>query len=106
MNIHFRKLLPSDTKQYRETRLGALKLFPENFGSSYETEAAKPKLAFEINIELQNDKAFIVGAFDGEKLFGICGFVQETNEKTRHRGLKILYHLNDVRVRFPPAVQA
>ena len=89
MEIHFRKLLPSETKQYREIRLESLKLFPENFGSSYETEAAKPKLAFEINIELKNDKAFIVGAFEGEKLSGICGFVQETNEKTRHRGLII-----------------
>jgi len=81
--------LPTDTKQYREVRLEALKLFPEYFGSSFEMEAAKPKLAFEINIETRNDKAFIVGAFDEEKLVGICGFVQELSPKTQHRGLII-----------------
>jgi RimJ/RimL family protein N-acetyltransferase len=93
MNIHYRKLLPADSKQYRDVRLDALQKFPENFGSNYETESAKPKLAFEIAIEQQADNNFIIGAFDGEKLIGICGFAQETGPKIRHRGLIIQMYI-------------
>jgi RimJ/RimL family protein N-acetyltransferase len=93
MNIHYRKLLPADSKQYREVRLDALKNFPENFGSSYDAESAKPKLAFEIAIEQQVAGSFIVGAFDGDKLIGICGFAQETGPKVQHRGLIIQMYI-------------
>jgi len=93
MAIHYRKLLPPDTTQYRAIRLEALKLFPESFGSDYESEAAKPKLGFEINIEQQLPDAFIVGAFDDDKLFGICGFVRELRPKTKHRGLIIQMYI-------------
>ncbi len=93
MNFHYRKLLPADSKKYRETRLDALEKFPENFGSSYETESAKPKLAFELVIEQQTGNNFIVGAFDGDKLVGICGFAQETGPKIQHRGLIIQMYI-------------
>ena len=93
MNFHFRKLLPPDSKLYHEIRLDALKRFPENFGSSYEAESAKPKLAFEIVIEQQTGGNFIIGAFDGDKLIGICGFAQETGPKVQHRGLIIQMYI-------------
>lgn len=93
MDIHFRKLLPADAKQYREIRLEALKNYPESFGSSYEEESALPKLNFEINIEQKVAGKFIVGAFDGESLIGICGFVHEERIKVRHRGLIIQMYI-------------
>jgi RimJ/RimL family protein N-acetyltransferase len=93
MDIHYRKLLPPDTIQYREIRLEALKLFPESFGSDYESEAAKPKLHMEIGIEQQAADTFLMGAFDGEKLFGICGFMRDLRPKVQHRGLIIQMYI-------------
>ena len=93
MSIQFRKLQPAESRQYRETRLESLKIYPNSFGSSYEVESARPKLAFEISIEQQSDTKFIVGAFDEEKLAGICGFVQEEGTKTCHRGLIIQMYI-------------
>ena len=93
MSIHYRKLLPVDSKLYREIRLDALKRFPENFGSSYEAESLKPKLAFEIVIEQQAGNNFMIGAFDGDNLIGICGFAQETGPKIQHRGLIIQMYI-------------
>ena len=93
MNIHYRKLLPSDVKQYREVRLEALKLFPESFGSDYESEAAKPKLHMEISIEEGGADTFMMGAFDAEKLIGLCGFTRDLRPKVQHRGLIIQMYI-------------
>jgi RimJ/RimL family protein N-acetyltransferase len=93
MNIHFRKLNPADVQLYRQIRLEALKNYPEHFGSSYEEESASPKLGFEVNIEMQADNKFVTGAFDDDKLIGICGFAQETRLKVKHRGLIIQMYI-------------
>lgn len=63
-----------------------LKKHSESFGSSYETQAALPPLAFEQFIEQQTPGKFIVGAFDQDKLVGIGGFSQETKAKLAHQG--------------------
>jgi len=89
MNISFHKLLPHHTKQYREIRLESLRDFPDNFGSDHAQESAAEKLAFEKHIEQQTQDNFIVGAFDGEALIGICGFARDNNKKGRHRGIII-----------------
>ncbi len=94
MAINYRKLLPTDAPQYRAIRLEALKLFPESFGSDYESEAAKPKLHMEISIEQQTTDTFLMGAFDGEKLFGICGFTRDLRPKVHHRGLIIQMYIH------------
>ncbi len=86
MNITYQTLKPSHAKQYRQIRLESLKNFPDNFGSSYEEESMRDKLAFETYIEQQTKDKFIVGAFDGEALIGICGFAGDNNKKSRHRG--------------------
>lgn len=86
MPTHYRKLTPSDTQAYRAIRLECLKNFPNNFSSTFEDESAKPKLAFENYIKEQGTDKFMMGAFDGEKLMGICGFFQEQQNKTRHIG--------------------
>lgn len=86
MNIRYIKLNPADAPAYRAVRLEALLLFPDNYGSDYKEENAKPKLAFEHFIEQQAPGRFIYGAFDGDMLIGICGFAREESEKSRHRG--------------------
>lgn len=102
----YRKIQAGESLLYREIRLECLKKHPESFGSSYETQAALPQLAFEQFIEQQTPGKFIVGAFDQDKLIGIGGFSQETKPKLAHqgtvvqvyvqsgfRGQKIGYHL-------------
>jgi len=75
MKITYRKLSAADSKLYREIRLESLKSHPESFGSSYEEQKQLPKLKFESVLERPVNESFIVGAFDGETLVGICGFI-------------------------------
>jgi ribosomal-protein-alanine N-acetyltransferase len=75
MSISFRKLAASDSARYREIRLESLKAHPESFGSSFETQSKLPKLMFEQAMEQPVDDRFVIGAFDGEVLIGICGFL-------------------------------
>jgi ribosomal-protein-alanine N-acetyltransferase len=75
MTISYRKLGPGDGARYRQIRLESLKTDPEVFGASYEEQARMPKLMFEAAIEEPVDERFVVGAFDGEDLVGIFGYV-------------------------------
>ena len=86
MNVTYHKLQPHQTQQYRAIRLESLREFPDNFGSTYEDESNKPALGYEIYIEQQPDDRFIVGAFDGETLIGICGFFGDNTKKNMHKG--------------------
>jgi len=92
--ITYRILQPADAPAYRAIRLEALRLFADNFGSSYEDESAKPKLAFETYIEQQTPGKFIVGAFDNNVLIGICGFARQDAKKTQHGGTIIQMYVN------------
>ncbi|WP_210520224.1 GNAT family N-acetyltransferase [Hymenobacter terricola] len=81
-----RRLIPADGPDYRRLRLEALSEHPASFGSSVEEEQNRPS-RFEKPIQNQDPDAFVVGAFVGEELVGMCGFVREPATKTRHRGL-------------------
>lgn len=84
--ILFRKLKPSEAKRYRSLRLESLQQYPDSFGSTYEDQKRREKLAFEKYIEEQTPENFIVGALLEETLVGICGFYQFKDERYRHRG--------------------
>lgn len=86
MAITYRKLQPNESKLYREIRLEALKNHPDSFASTFEDESIKLKLAYEEVIEAQPADRFAMGAFDDERLIGICGFYQELRVKERHKG--------------------
>ena len=86
MQIVYRKLKPSEAIDFRRVRLECLRKAPENFGTLYEDEAGKPKLYFEELIEQDLADVFFFGAFSGEDLIGIAGFVRGDRTKTRHRG--------------------
>jgi RimJ/RimL family protein N-acetyltransferase len=75
MRVAYRRLLADDAARYREIRLESLKAHPEAFGASYEEQARMPKLMFEAAMEEPVDERFVVGAFDGEVLVGIFGYV-------------------------------
>lgn len=91
--MHYRKLKPEDSRDYREIRLEALKNHPENFGSTFEEEMKKPKFPYETYIEEQATGDFIMGAYDDKKLIGICGFHREARKKTKHFGTIIQMHV-------------
>jgi len=75
MGITYRKLGAADANLYREIRLESLREHPDSFGSLYEEQKELPKLKFESLLEDPVDASFMVGAFDGETLIGICGFL-------------------------------
>lgn len=75
--IAYRVLRSEDSATYREIRLESLKLHPEAYGSTYEDQRKLPKLMFQKALEEGADDRFIYGAFDGDTLVGICGFVQK-----------------------------
>ncbi|WP_326984656.1 GNAT family N-acetyltransferase [Chryseobacterium sp. MYb264] len=79
MNIQYRKLIPEESKRYRNIRLESLQKFPESFGVSYEEAVKDEKLRIESDIENQTKERFVVGAFHEDQLIGICTFVKDEN---------------------------
>ena len=94
MSIIYRKLKPTEAADFRRVRLECLEKFPDNFGTLYADEAVKPKLYFEDLIERNLPDEFFFGAFDGENLIGIAGFVRGERTKTRHRGEIVAMYVN------------
>ena len=77
MSIIYRVLLSNESTVYREIRLESLKTFPDSFEAKYEDSVKQEKLAFEIEIEKQSIDRFVCGAFDDEKLIGICTLAKD-----------------------------
>src|SRR5215203_429470 len=88
MEISYRKLKPSEARDFRRVRLECLQKFPDSFGTLYENEVGKDKLYFEELIEQDSADVFFYGAFAAgdDELIGIAGFVRGDRTKTRHRG--------------------
>ncbi|MHC2438752.1 GNAT family N-acetyltransferase [Bradyrhizobium sp. USDA 4451] len=82
-SIELRRLLPADAALYRDIRLEALRMSPEAFGSAYETESVHPVEWF---AERLTRGAVILGAFRGDEIAGIVGFVAAEGPKQRHKG--------------------
>ena len=86
MQLTYRKIKPTEAHDFRRVRLECLQKFPDSFGTLYEDEVGKPKLYFEEMIEQNVPDVFFFGAFAGNELIGIAGFVRGDRTKTRHRG--------------------
>jgi len=82
MNINYRKILPSESKLYREIRLESLKVNPERFYTKYEDEKKKEVLSFEAYIKQNLVTLFVIGAFNDKQLIGICSFAQLQKKPT------------------------
>ncbi len=85
-DILIRCLEPSDAQAYRDLRLEALATSPEAFGSSYEEEAPLSLDTIRSRIPTSGPNS-IFGAFAGERLVGMAGFVMYERKKASHKGL-------------------
>lgn len=90
-----RLLTASDSLLYRSARLECLKNHPENFGTLFEEESNTPQLVFEKYLNNPKSGNFMFGAFDGDRCIGICGFVNGTRNKTKHRGEIVQMYVNE-----------
>ncbi len=82
----YRPLTVADLDQYKEIRLECLQNHPQNFGTLYEEEMLATSLKFDQIIAQNNGSDCLLGAFENEKLVGICGYMQEKRTKTKHIG--------------------
>lgn len=75
MEVQCKILKAKDSLKYRELRLDSLRLYPEAFGSDYETQSQLPKLFFERMIEDESEEYVMIGAFDDGVIVGLCGLI-------------------------------
>lgn len=84
--VIFKKVEIHEIAQYHKIRLDCLRNFPQNFGTRYIDEKKAANFKFDNIIAQQSGTDFLTGAFYNEELIGICGFIQEKREKTKHIG--------------------
>jgi RimJ/RimL family protein N-acetyltransferase len=94
MQVSFRQLNADDSIDYRDVRAKCLQNFPDNFGSTFEEESQISELKFERYLHENNPNNFMFGAFSGMELIGICGFIREDRNKTKHRGEIVQMYVN------------
>lgn len=82
----FRKLHAQDLEAYHAIRLASLKRHPENFGMLYEEQVKEGTFKFDTVIAHSHPTDFLMGAFIEGTLTGICVFLQEKRQKTKHTG--------------------
>jgi RimJ/RimL family protein N-acetyltransferase len=82
-DVHIRQLTPADAAAYRAIRLAGLKQNPEAFGSTFETEFAKPLAWFFGRLS----ESTVFGAFCDREILGVAGFAARTPQKEAHKGL-------------------
>jgi len=88
MSLTVRQLAASDLDSLREIRLEGLRLAPDAFGSTYESEQSAPVEKYAVWL----DNSQIFGVFDDSHLVGIAAFGQYTGPKDSHKGwLRALY---------------
>jgi diamine N-acetyltransferase len=81
MHLIIKTLKHQDAASYRAIRLESLKSHPDNYGSNFEQENAKPILFFENEIQTLHSPNIMVGAFLDSQLIGICGLIpNESNQ--------------------------
>jgi RimJ/RimL family protein N-acetyltransferase len=83
--IQIRRLTPADAALYRDIRLEGLRSDPEAFGSTFETENARPPTFFSERL----DGSASFGAFDESGIVGIAGLLIREGRKEAHKGLLV-----------------
>lgn len=96
--MYLRMLTSVDAEVYRELRLQSLRLHPEAYLSSYESEKKLSIVTTRIRLE-PSENNFTLGAFDGEeRLVGIVTFFRESRPKIDHKAnIYSVYVDSDVR---------
>lgn len=93
-NIQYRPLQAGDLHIYRQIRLECLRNYPDYFGTTYEEDLHSSALKFDKVLAAGLGNDFLLGAFTGEVLIGICGFIQGDRIKTRHHGEIVHMYVN------------
>ncbi|MEK3687958.1 GNAT family N-acetyltransferase [Paenibacillus sp. FSL R10-2736] len=96
--MYLRMLTSVDAEVYRGLRLQSLRLHPEAYLSSYESEKKLSIVTTRIRLE-PSENNFTLGAFDAEeKLVGIVTFFRESRPKIDHKAnIYSVYVDSDVR---------
>jgi GNAT superfamily N-acetyltransferase len=81
-DIEVRRLAADDAPLYRDIRLEALRLAPDAFASTFESESARPLSWFAERL----GGSHVLGAFGDEKLVGIASLVILQTAKMAHKG--------------------
>lgn len=79
-----RPLTENDAELYKKIRLTALLISPDPFGSSYEEEVNIPLEEYVARLK-EDERRFVLGAFDNDKIVGIVGLNAERRRKLSHK---------------------
>ncbi len=81
----YRPLESGDYEAFCTIRNQALETFPMAFAATPSEEFPKQKQRYDNTMKSQYN--FIMGAFKGQELIGMAGFVKEYWAKTKHKGI-------------------
>lgn len=81
-DVTIRRLMSTDADAFRAIRLEALRLSPDAFGSTFETESRLDVAWFAGRL----NETHVIGAWRDGELVGTVGFVVQQGEKNAHKG--------------------
>jgi GNAT superfamily N-acetyltransferase len=84
--ITLRNLDGKQLDAYRRLRLEAVRAVPTAYSSGYETEASAKARKYRDGLSGSAEN-YVLGAWSGEELVGIVGFVREVEPRRMHVGL-------------------
>jgi RimJ/RimL family protein N-acetyltransferase len=94
MRIIYKVLDEQGLADYRKIWLECLETFPDNFGTTYLEAYQAQTLKLESNIMQSDANSFMLAAYAGANIIGICGFLRENRLKTAHRGEIVQMYVN------------
>jgi ribosomal protein S18 acetylase RimI-like enzyme len=92
-DILIRPLAKTDADPYRALRLEALRDSPQSFGASIAEEEALSDEEM-IRRAVPDAPSVTFGAFAGEELVGTATYIQNSREKTRHKGTMVAVYVS------------
>jgi ribosomal protein S18 acetylase RimI-like enzyme len=91
-DIVVRPLTENDAGQYRALRLKALRDSPQSFSASAAEEEGLTDDEM-VRRAAPDAPSVTFGAFAGERLVGMATYIQNTREKTRHKGMMVAVYV-------------